>query len=88
MKHRRPDCPNPHKRAYRTLDLATYSARTVSRTIVLTEPVPTLYAYECVCERWHLTRSAEGRHVTVLVLSIPDALQEWARTRPSEKEPA
>ena len=31
-------------------------------------------------DQWHLTRKAEGIYETVPVLSIPNELQEWART--------
>ena len=87
MKPRRSSCPTPQKVPHRTLRIAENSAKAFARAHVTYEQVDPLFAYQCRCGWWHLTRDAEGVYETVPVLTIPTALQEWARTpatRPSD----
>lgn len=81
MTRRRMSCPTPEKVPHKTLKAATFAAHGFARDHVTYEEVDPLYAYQCRCERWHLTHKAEGIHGTVLVLTIPTELQEWARTK-------
>jgi hypothetical protein len=74
-------CPTPGKIGHRTLRLAEIHAHDFARHHVTYEEVAPLFAYLCRCGKWHLTKSPEGAHETVPVLSIPKELQEWARTK-------
>jgi hypothetical protein len=78
---RRPSCPTPEKPKHKNLRSAEQAAHTFARQHVVYEEVKPLYAYECRCGRWHLTSHADGKHKSVLVLTIPPELQEWARTK-------
>lgn len=87
MKRRRVSCPTPEKIAHKTLKVAEQNAHLFARTHVAYEEVDPIYAYQCRCDRWHLTHKESGKHKTILVLSIPTALQEWARTKVSTPPP-